>query len=64
MLLKKYKCPYCEHGIDITMADFINGIAVVSCTCCGKEAFTIETPRHHRIAKHLKQSFNITVVQI
>ena len=40
--VKQYKCPYCKHKIAITRADFIKGIAVVSCTYCAKEAFTIE----------------------
>jgi transcription elongation factor Elf1 len=38
----QYKCPYCKHRIVITRGDFIKGIAVVSCTYCGNEAFTIE----------------------
>ncbi len=41
-LVKQYKCPYCKHNIVLAKADFIKGIAVVSCTYCGKEAFTVE----------------------
>jgi len=36
------KCPNCKHLIQLRNADFIKGIAMVSCMDCGKEAFTIE----------------------
>ncbi len=37
-----YKCPNCKHLIQLRNADFIKGIAMVSCVDCGRGAFTIE----------------------
>ncbi|MCZ7358172.1 MAG: hypothetical protein O8C66_01805 [Candidatus Methanoperedens sp.] len=39
---KQYKCPNCKATISITSADFIKGIAMASCSDCGKDAFAIE----------------------
>ena len=39
---KQYRCPNCKHAIPITGADFIKGIAMVSCVDCGRDAFAIE----------------------
>ncbi len=39
---KQYRCPNCKHTIPITRADFIKGIAMVSCNDCGIDAFAIE----------------------
>jgi len=36
------KCPNCKNLIQLRNADFIKGIAMVSCMDCGREAFTIE----------------------
>ena len=36
------KCPNCKHLIQLRSADFIEGIAMVSCGDCGREAFAIE----------------------
>jgi len=38
----RYKCPKCKHIISLRNADFIKGIAVVSCSDCGRGAFAIE----------------------
>ncbi len=38
---RMYKCPSCKHIIPITNADFIKGVAMVSCGVCGTDAFTI-----------------------
>lgn len=38
----RYKCPKCKHLIPLGNADFIKGIAMVSCMGCGIEAFAIE----------------------
>jgi ssDNA-binding Zn-finger/Zn-ribbon topoisomerase 1 len=38
----RYKCPNCKHIISLRNADFIKGIAMVSCVDCGKQAFTFE----------------------
>ncbi len=38
----KYKCPNCKHPIPLKNADFIKGVAMVSCADCGKDAFAIE----------------------
>jgi ssDNA-binding Zn-finger/Zn-ribbon topoisomerase 1 len=37
-----YKCPNCKHLIQLRNADFIKGIAMVSCMDCGRGAFAIE----------------------
>ena len=37
-----YKCPNCKHPIQLSNADFIKGVAMVSCVDCGRDAFTIE----------------------
>lgn len=37
-----YKCPNCKHLIQLRSADFIKGIAMVSCMDCGRGAFAIE----------------------
>ncbi|SNQ60826.1 hypothetical protein [Candidatus Methanoperedens nitratireducens] len=37
-----YKCPNCKHLILLRNADFIKGIAMVSCVDCGRGAFAIE----------------------
>jgi len=42
MTSKEYRCPNCKHAIPVTSADFIKGIALVSCMDCGSDAFTIE----------------------
>jgi transcription elongation factor Elf1 len=39
---RQYRCPNCKHAIPITSADFIKGIAMVSCVDCGMDAFAIE----------------------
>ncbi|MFZ3168780.1 MAG: hypothetical protein WA130_14280 [Candidatus Methanoperedens sp.] len=39
---KRYKCPNCKHPIQLRSADFIRGIAMVSCMDCGTGSFTIE----------------------
>ncbi len=39
---RQYRCPNCKHAIPITNADFIKGIAMVSCVDCGMDAFAIE----------------------
>ncbi|CAG1007809.1 hypothetical protein METP1_03505 [Methanosarcinales archaeon] len=39
---KQYKCPNCKHSIPLRSADFIRGIAMVSCVDCGMGSFTIE----------------------
>jgi DNA-directed RNA polymerase subunit RPC12/RpoP len=39
---KKYKCPNCKHEILLTSAEFIQGMAVTSCTDCGRGAVAIE----------------------
>lgn len=36
------KCPNCKHLIQLRNADFIKGIAMVSCVDCKRDAFTIE----------------------
>ncbi|MCX9024511.1 MAG: hypothetical protein OIN85_00280 [Candidatus Methanoperedens sp.] len=38
----QYRCPNCKHAIPVTSADFIKGIAFVSCAGCGMDAFAIE----------------------
>ncbi len=38
----KYKCPNCKHPIPLKTADFIKGVAMVSCADCGRDAFAIE----------------------
>ncbi len=38
----QYKCPNCKHLIPLSNADFIKGVAMVSCVDCGRDAFTIE----------------------
>jgi transcription elongation factor Elf1 len=40
--IRQYKCPTCKHTIAIMRADFINGIAMTSCSDCGMDAFAIE----------------------
>jgi transcription elongation factor Elf1 len=40
--IKQYKCPNCKHEIMIARADFIKGIAMVSCNYCGKDAFACQ----------------------
>lgn len=40
--VKQYKCPKCKHAIPLTNADFIKGVAMVSCGDCGRNAFAIE----------------------
>ncbi len=42
MIEKHYVCPNCKQSIPLRSADFINGIAMVSCMDCGRDAFTIE----------------------
>ena len=39
---KQYVCPDCKQSITLRSADFIKGIAMVSCIDCGRGAFTIE----------------------
>ncbi|CAG0969564.1 MAG: hypothetical protein MPEBLZ_01588 [Candidatus Methanoperedens nitroreducens] len=39
---KRYKCPNCKNTIPLRTADFIKGIAMVSCMDCGRDAFAIE----------------------
>ncbi|MCZ7401329.1 MAG: hypothetical protein O8C61_03820 [Candidatus Methanoperedens sp.] len=39
---RQYKCPNCKHSISIAMADFIRGIAMTSCSDCGRNAFAID----------------------
>lgn len=39
---KQYKCPTCKKEISITNADFIKGIALASCSDCGRNAFAVE----------------------
>ncbi len=39
---RQYKCPNCKHVLFVRDADFIRGIAVVSCMDCGREAFAID----------------------
>ncbi|HEY9207371.1 MAG TPA: hypothetical protein VIO58_15780 [Candidatus Methanoperedens sp.] len=39
---KQYRCPNCKHTIPVTRADFIEGIAMVSCGDCGMGSFVIE----------------------
>ena len=41
-LTMEYKCPTCKHAIAIPSADFIQGIAMTSCSDCGRNAFAIE----------------------
>ncbi len=36
------KCPNCKRLIELRNADFIKGIAMVSCVDCKRDAFTIE----------------------
>ncbi|MFA4957042.1 MAG: hypothetical protein WC556_08750 [Candidatus Methanoperedens sp.] len=38
----RYKCPKCKHLIPLKNADFIKGVAMVSCMDCGRGAFAIE----------------------
>jgi DNA-directed RNA polymerase subunit RPC12/RpoP len=38
----RYKCPKCKNLIPLRNADFIKGIAMVSCMDCGRGAFAIE----------------------
>lgn len=38
----RYKCPKCKHLIPLRNADFIKGIAMVSCMDCGRGGFAIE----------------------
>lgn len=40
--IKQYKCPRCKHKMPVTRADFIKGVAMISCGNCGKDAFTME----------------------
>jgi|NGEPerStandDraft_9_1074522.scaffolds.fasta_scaffold03423_7 transcription elongation factor Elf1 len=40
--ITQYKCPNCKHLIPLSTADFIKGIAMVSCLDCGRDAFTFE----------------------
>ncbi len=40
--IRQYRCPNCKHKIPIASADFIKGIAFVSCADCGRDAFAIE----------------------
>ncbi|KCZ72754.1 hypothetical protein ANME2D_01188 [Candidatus Methanoperedens nitroreducens] len=40
--IKQYKCPKCKHKMPVTKAEFIKGIAMVSCIHCGMDAFTIQ----------------------
>ena len=42
---KQYKCPNCKHILSIENADFIRGIAIVSCGDCGRDAFAFEESR-------------------
>ncbi len=37
-----YKCPNCKHLIQLRNADFIKGVAMVSCVDCGRGSFAIE----------------------
>ncbi len=39
---RRYKCPNCKHILLVRDADFIRGIAVVSCRDCGMDAFAID----------------------
>ncbi len=39
---RQYKCPNCKHVLLVRDADFIQGIAVVSCRDCGRDAFAID----------------------
>jgi transcription elongation factor Elf1 len=39
---KQYKCPKCKHTMPVNKADFIKGVAMVSCGKCGTGSFTIE----------------------
>lgn len=39
---RQYKCPGCKNAISLTSADFIKGIAMASCSDCGRNAFAIE----------------------
>ncbi len=41
-MTRQYKCPNCKHTIPVAGADFIKGIAMVSCADCGMDSFTIE----------------------
>ncbi len=41
-ITRQYRCPNCKHVILVTSADFIKGIAFVSCGDCGRDAFAIE----------------------
>jgi transcription elongation factor Elf1 len=40
--MQQYKCPTCKHAISITRAEFIKGIAMISCGDCGSNACAIE----------------------
>jgi transcription elongation factor Elf1 len=39
---KQYKCPKCKHKMPVDKADFIKGVAMVSCGKCGTGSFTLE----------------------